>query len=209
VTVVRKYPTAYDNVGAWQNPAYILNAPDSLCSRKILTANQGSFDIYVSGFGFAIPSNATLSRITMGFNACYYPVSENIATQLRLTKGTVTNVKTDTHYGTICSQAIEQSTDVYPLSDWTPNDLNNENFTMLVRAINNNPSSNSGHYVDCVFLEVEYTAVAVKKPIMKMDLGPHPRSRLLFAPTLMLKGTGAGAGGGGADPWEGWFMDEL
>jgi hypothetical protein len=26
----------------------------------------------------------------------------------------------------------------------------------------------------------------VKKPIMKMDLGPHPRSRLLFAPTLFL-----------------------
>jgi hypothetical protein len=53
--------------------------------------------------------------------------------------------------------------------------------------------------------------VVVKKPIMKIDLGPHPRSRLLFAPTLMLKGTGAGAGagGGGADPWEGWFMDEL
>jgi hypothetical protein len=33
--------------------------------------------------------------------------------------------------------------------------------------------------------------VAVKKPIMKMDLGPHPRSRLLFTRTMMLKGTGA------------------
>jgi hypothetical protein len=51
--------------------------------------------------------------------------------------------------------------------------------------------------------------VAVKKPIIKMDLGPHPRSRLLFTPTMILKGTGAGTGGGGADPWEGWFMDEV
>jgi hypothetical protein len=33
--------------------------------------------------------------------------------------------------------------------------------------------------------------VVVKKPIMKIDLGPHPRSRLLFAPTLMLKSVGA------------------
>jgi hypothetical protein len=45
-------------------------------------------------------------------------------------------------------------------------------------------------------------AVAVKKPIVKMDLGPHPRSRLLFAPTLMLKGAGASS----VPPslWDGW-----
>jgi hypothetical protein len=66
----------------------------------------------------------------------------------------------------------------------------------------------SPYNVKYAFLELLPPAI-VKKPIMKMDLGPHPRSRLLFAPTLILKGTGAGGGGGGADPWEGWFMDEL
>jgi hypothetical protein len=46
-------------------------------------------------------------------------------------------------------------------------------------------------YSDYVELEVTYTVAVVKKSIMKMDLGPHPRSRLLFTRTLMLKGVGA------------------
>jgi hypothetical protein len=42
-------------------------------------------------------------------------------------------------------------------------------------------------YVRRATRKVDYGAVApIKKPIMKMDLGPHPRSRLLFAPTLFL-----------------------
>jgi hypothetical protein len=56
-----------------------------------------------------------------------------------------------------------------------------------------------------------WTPVVVKKPIMKMDLGPHPRSRLLFAPTLILKGAGSASSSSSPppDPWEGWFMDEV
>jgi hypothetical protein len=51
----------------------------------------------------------------------------------------------------------------------------------------------------------EETAVAVKKPIMKMDLGPHPRSRLLFAPTLILKGSGGSAPPPPPPPlWDDW-----
>ena len=55
-------------------------------------------------------------------------------------------------------------------------------------------------------------AVVVKKPIMKMDLGPHPRSRLLFAPTLFLgakSSSSASSSSPPSDPWEGWFMDEV
>jgi hypothetical protein len=44
----------------------------------------------------------------------------------------------------------------------------------------------------------------VKKPIMKMDLGPHPRSRLLFAPTLMLKGAGAPSVPPTPTLWDSW-----
>jgi hypothetical protein len=55
----------------------------------------------------------------------------------------------------------------------------------------------------------EETVVVVKKPIMKMDLGPHPRSRLLFAPTLFLGAKGASSSSPPSDPWEGWFMDEV
>jgi hypothetical protein len=51
--------------------------------------------------------------------------------------------------------------------------------------------------------------VVPKKPIMKMDLGPHPRSRLLFAPTLFLGAKGASSSSPPSDPWEGWFMDEV
>jgi hypothetical protein len=41
-------------------------------------------------------------------------------------------------------------------------------------------------------LNFKWTPVpVVKKQIMKMDLGPHPRSRLLFTRTMMLKGVGA------------------
>jgi hypothetical protein len=56
------------------------------------------------------------------------------------------------------------------------------------------------NYKDSIYCT--YTPPVVKKPIMKMDLGPHPRSRLLFAPTLMLKGAGAPS----VPPslWDGW-----
>jgi len=65
-------------------------------------------------------------------------------------------------------------------------------------------------YVRRLTRKVDYTPVAVvKKPIMKMDLGPHPRSRLLFAPTLFLGAKGASSSSPPSDPWEGWFMDEV
>jgi hypothetical protein len=44
----------------------------------------------------------------------------------------------------------------------------------------------------------------VKKPIMKIDLGPHPRSRLLFTRTLMLKGVGASSQPSAPTLWDSW-----
>ena len=64
-------------------------------------------------------------------------------------------------------------------------------------------------YVRRLTRKVDYTPVVAKKPIMKMDLGPHPRSRLLFAPTLFLGAKGASSSSPPSDPWEGWFMDEV
>lgn len=49
---------------------------------------------------------------------------------------------------------------------------------------------------ECTYLriDVDYTPpppAVVLRPIRKMDLGPHPRSRFLFTPTMILKGVGA------------------
>jgi len=68
MVVVKKYPSAYSVTGdpsVWINPANILGAPDSSCA---ICNNPGgsSNRLYVSDFGFAIPADATITRVTVG-----------------------------------------------------------------------------------------------------------------------------------------------
>lgn len=61
-----------------------------------------------------------------------------------------------------------------------------------------------------LYLEVVSTIAippVVKRPLMKIDAGPHPRSRLIFAPTLILKGVGIPPPPPPAPTWDD-FMEE-
>jgi hypothetical protein len=161
----------------------------------------------------AIPAGSTINSVTVysrarSANATFLGIIQEL---LRISGAT--------YYGTTHANVPYAYTNFS--STWTTNPATGSAWTISdINALQIGVAGDSGYdpdtdkyfslYCTQVYVVVDYTPPAVaKKPIMKIDLGPHPRSRLLFAPTLMLKGTGAGAGGGGADPWEGWFMDEL
>jgi len=130
-----RYPTAYaeEVVGTWVNPQYAVGEHDGSCAICKYAPTQGvdRERLFLSGFGFNIPANATLEHLTIGLHGVGY-ISDNIV-GVAIKKVIMFGWSTSVCPVVICT--CNRATDhEYPyniLDDevYTPEDLNTENFT--------------------------------------------------------------------------------
>jgi len=169
IVEVIKYPTSYYIVGdpdAWTNPEYILGEHDGNCA--IAETNQSTNRLYVTGFGFNIPSNAILDYIYFGAHMRGYYVTEQ-SILMYLAIGGYTFVEAADFCPQLfcgCADAVdtEYPDNVLELVSVTPDDLNSENFQYWFRG--------SGTYnmrsgvIDWCWLRVGYHLPTLAKKIL-------------------------------------------
>lgn len=173
MTVVRKYPTAYNNPDNWIDPAYADGVEDNLCASKSLSgAGSRESLFYVSGFGFAIPADAIIDSVIVGCKCGKWGDGIGIAyvypndAFMELIIG---------YFPTAASCALTSwiTLDVTTYLDngfnpvgWTPAKLNGELFSAYVHLYQEYPNSITA-YMDAYYIEVTYhVPVVAKKPLM-------------------------------------------
>lgn len=177
MTVVRKYPTAYNNPDSWSNPAYADGVEDNLCASKSLSG-AGSHEsvFYVSGFGFAIPADAIIDSVIVGCKcgksgdalgiAYIFPNDAFIMLMIGYFPSAVS-----------CAVTSWITADVTTYLDsggnpttWTPAKLNGELFAAYVFLFQEYPNSITA-YMDAYYIEVTYHVPAVALASKRLLVG--------------------------------------
>jgi len=176
MAVQRKHPSAYvDESDVWTDEEYALGPEDELCA---WTKRRGDLDgpnrLFLSGYGFNIPSNANITRVEIGIksvscNAYGLTYAGPMYFVLRFddTDVTVSGIETDCPIS--CADAAYYKTsDITSILDHYgklyPGFFNNEEFTSFCYQGGGIAIGNEG-YLDAVYIEVEYTVPIVAKHI--------------------------------------------
>ena len=168
MVVVRKHPTAYnDESNVWTNENNALGPEDGLCAyTNRFGRKDGPNRLFLSGYGFNIPSNATITRVEIGIKSVScnayglaYAGPMDFVLRFDSTDILVGGIEKDCPIS--CSDAS-----YYKVSDITsvldfygklyPDFFNNEEFTTFCFQGGGIPIGNEG-YLDAVYIEVEYT----------------------------------------------------
>jgi len=166
MTVVRKYPTEYVNEGAWANPQYILGEADNQCATK-LTTSTSPLKLYCKTFGFNIPADATIIRVTLGAKA-QYPVAYPHSLLLMYFKlgsylwGWAPSSISSLNCALTFWQTDNIDLGVIPI---TVADLNNETFQVWLQISSDDGVNSAIAFGDAVYLEVEYTVPALARMV--------------------------------------------
>jgi len=141
----------------WGNPDGALTSND-VDAAVTLTMGEKAHYLKATGFGFAIPSTATITGIVVEFEHARALSAVNHTTRMRLVRaGTIESVEknpsllwpmTDTYdtYGT--------SSDLWGAS-WTYSDINNADFGVVISL--DAGATSSAYYVDHIRITVYYT----------------------------------------------------
>ena len=156
MTVVRKYPTAYTNTDSWANPDYLLGASDGLCGSKSGVAWQ-TYLCYLRTYGFAIPVGSTINSVKIGFKSAYEHVTVYLSFSYRGAGGGTSIYSAAVG---VCADVTVYELDISFLGI-TVAELNNETFTSWVQVYVE--GEGVGGFVDCAYIEVDYTEPAVGK----------------------------------------------
>jgi len=176
---------------AWSTPSNALTQDDAYATASLTKVNQISHYLKVTGFGFSIPSSATIKGIAVEVDRFASTgtggtrVSDN---SIRLVKGGAISgdnkasaslwpsSDTDTYlsYG--------NSTDLWGLS-WAPADINNASFGVAISAKKDGSNGNRNAYIDHVRITVYYNQAPVANP--QSGLSVNSCSTL----TVVLSGT--------------------
>ena len=181
VTSVLKYPTIVYSSIDWTNPNNTLNAPNGTVGSVIIPTAQ-EYGITLHGFGFNIPTNATIkgfrfspkARTTIFDSNLYISLVEMFVS----TAGFGTNTKWTLWEGSIY---LTQTLTTYEISDGTTNignpspfvysDFNTNNLKVTLYFTNNSASSKTFE-LDSLGLEVFYTipssATAPTAPVLSV-----------------------------------------
>jgi hypothetical protein len=169
MTVIRKYPTAViSNPGTWLNTTNMLGESEAtpLCGRKV-TAETSYQKCYLGTYGFAIPADAIISRITFGVkgfkHVLYNPSHCYIL--LSVVHPGYEWQKSVTSVLDACSDSVWETADIIPPSYLTIDDLNTENFQTYVGIQTDNATYSVYGWIDAIYIEVEYTVPAVGVPV--------------------------------------------
>lgn len=145
---------------AWSNAAQAETSDNNYATAS-LNDGQVSESLQCKGYGFSIPSNATIIGVTVSVERKASSNSRLQDDSVQLIKGGVvqtTNRATTTYYTT--SDTYEDhggSTDLWGTT-WTPADINSSNFGVAFAA--QKPGGSGGAYtasVDHVRVQVDYT----------------------------------------------------
>lgn len=141
MVVVVKYPTSSGaNPDVWISPNNALGVADGLCASKNAVAS-GSWYLYLSGYGFAIPAGSTINHVYInhkGIIAC--AINGDLLNFSFIHEAQLINdFSSDTIVGAPCgSTAYKSDYDILPdLAGGrtiSVDDLNNEVFTTQLHA---------------------------------------------------------------------------
>jgi hypothetical protein len=171
---VTKYPTAYTNPLPplnWINPANVLNVEDGLCTRRQLI-NAMPYTLAVSGYGFALPSNAVLEHVYWNHKGYSYTSSGQRQANSLVFHFTHDDYDADSDFGTSdCSSSTYHADDVnndalVHQGSLTVADLNAENFKTTLVGVRVGLDIFSTVFVDACYIKVIYHLAAAKKGLM-------------------------------------------
>jgi hypothetical protein len=141
----------------WTNPGNVF-AADGVVATCSMIASGGSDNLFVSGYGFAVPANAIINGIV-------------VKALVRSSLGTVRDLsvfimKAGTAVGTdhfngnpwttvLANQTYGSTSDLWGAT-WTPADINNAGFGFVISATNNSGSAQVAS-IDYISIQVYYT----------------------------------------------------
>jgi hypothetical protein len=146
--------------GTWSSPSNAL-ASDGVYASVSLGKGAYSDFLTVSGFGFTIPSNATINGIQANIEK--YASNSNISDY----EVEAYNPVTSSYSANLATTTSWPSTDSYVTyggstnlwgTNWTPAAIDNSNFSVNISAINNStPNKTYSAYVDYISITVSYS----------------------------------------------------
>jgi hypothetical protein len=148
---------------SWSNPGNITTAGSPYATASLTTSANSEY-LEGTGYGFSIPTNATISGIQVTINrqssANTGGNSINDVTVSLIKGGTITgsNKATTTDWPTSLGTATYGGTSDLWGTTWTPADINASNFGVALSAVNQSSFSSRTATVDYMQISVTYTA---------------------------------------------------
>lgn len=170
-TTGRKYPTQVGtNTDNWTTPENMLNASDGLCGTKVTGALDWNLKCYLKTFGFNIPIGSTITKLTLGVNACRnMSFGVAAAVSIRLIDGSIeySSEAQEKQWSSCagCAEIVTSFLPPIPLPSVAT--FNNETFTVRVEFAGSSDFANAKTaFCDAVWVEVEYTPPAAVSGVM-------------------------------------------
>ena len=171
MTVVRKYPTnSGTNPDSWDDPNNALGAADDLCTEKRINGTASKY-LYLSGYGFAIPSGSTLNHVYVnhkGVINCAIIGAQVLHFSFIFNSQYGNSIDSSVVMGAGCAEtAYKTQYDILPDFAAAGNPitvaaLNAESFTTRLQATGA-LAVYQAFDVDAAYIEVDYTAPVVAK----------------------------------------------
>jgi hypothetical protein len=144
---------------AWANPNNVFVQDGVAASVAITAAQFNSVYLNVTGYGFAIPANATITgiKVTAVVRGSTSDLSD--FSVLIIKGGAVVGVDHSNNIiwsNSFANQVYGSSSDLWGVS-WTPADINSANFGVAYSAANTNVSFTRTAYIDWLGITVYYT----------------------------------------------------
>lgn len=165
MTVVKKYPTAFDDEdSAWSNESDALGEDDGSCA----TTNLINKRLLLSGFGFDIPEGSTINSIKFGSHKVGYNTYGYGYGYLTVGVWFKQAVSPFSEQGCVgwgsdttkaCSDCVDQECTLVGF-ELSVDDLNNENFVFFARQDNGFLGIGNNMFLDSCWIEVDYTPPA-------------------------------------------------
>ena len=148
---------------AWANPGNIKADDTAYASATLASSTAKSNYLWATNFGFTIPTDASISGITVTYGKYSSGTGNRIEDdsiliiQDGVILGTDHKVTGNWPTGSVTSSVYGSTSDLWGVSTtWTPALINQSNFGVAMRVKNRSTSSRTG-YVDYVTISVEYT----------------------------------------------------
>lgn len=196
-SVARDPGTGADTTGSggtitWSHPTYI-QFPAAPSTTAVVTPSSKTHYLNATNYSFSIPSDATINGITVTIRrASGSGYSNNIRdSEVKLVKGgaiQATNyaiTTTDWPAGTFETATYGGAADLW-LNSWTPADINNANFGVVLAITNLNTTNSKTASVDYIRITVTYTLAE----LVISTSSPLPNGKVGMAYSQTLTATG-------------------
>jgi hypothetical protein len=176
LTVVRKYPTnVFSNIGGWTNSNNALNIEDGVCASKG-SLSPGYYACYVDTYGFNIPSNATINKVTVAIKSAMTAYIDDDVF-FWWTYGLTTIAAYNIVYG-VCADSGYRTNSLSPPSTMpTPAQINgiagNSGDSYTFFGWEHNDFGLANGYVDSMYIEIDYivpSAVMLRRLLVGQGL---------------------------------------